>query len=282
MGRVLGFVRPACASGGSWCLCDWALAGLALPGTFGEAGEATTGPAPKGGAESADLASPSPVTDGVRLYVLGAHVVSTQRLGAVTEALATPSPPAGSCVCGDPGHGKTVVVHRALRLLPRCTRVHRALVAVKPALPQLRAALLTVFGLPATVLTNRTDAADRAPDSTALRRTRSLGTAAFRRPRRWTPIRPDPVRQCCRNPPEWRGSAPLSRHDAECRRDDSTPAHAPGLRHRSGTQRTCPRAYRLVGGGRRGRRGRRGRVRGAGADGERGGTWSHLAPSDWR
>ncbi|WP_327247882.1 hypothetical protein [Streptomyces sp. NBC_01320] len=33
---------------------------------------------------------------------------------------------------------------------------------MKPALPQLRSALLTAFDLPATALTNRTDAADRA------------------------------------------------------------------------------------------------------------------------
>lgn len=63
---------------------------------------------------------------------------------------------------GDPGHGKTVAVHQTLRLLPRRIAVHRALVAVKPALAQLRAALLTAFGLPATSLTNRTDTADRA------------------------------------------------------------------------------------------------------------------------
>ncbi|GAA3085511.1 hypothetical protein GCM10020000_84980 [Streptomyces olivoverticillatus] len=66
------------------------------------------------------------------------------------------------CVYGDPGHGKTVAVHQTLRLLPRRIAVHRALVAVKPALAQLRAALLTAFGLPATSLTNRTDTADRA------------------------------------------------------------------------------------------------------------------------
>ncbi|NDZ79553.1 hypothetical protein G3I19_13705 [Streptomyces sp. SID10853] len=34
--------------------------------------------------------------------------------------------------------------------------------AVRPALPQLRAALLTAYGLPATALANRTDATDRA------------------------------------------------------------------------------------------------------------------------
>ncbi|WP_326813414.1 ATP-binding protein [Streptomyces scopuliridis] len=63
---------------------------------------------------------------------------------------------------GDTGHGKTVVVHQALRLLPRRVPVLCVLVAVRPALPQLRSALLTAFGLPATALTNRTDAVDRA------------------------------------------------------------------------------------------------------------------------
>ncbi|MFE5330460.1 hypothetical protein ACFRCG_29145 [Embleya sp. NPDC056575] len=38
--------------------------------------------------------------------------------------------------------------------------------AVKPALPRLRAVLLTAFGLPATHLTNRTDVAPTACSST--------------------------------------------------------------------------------------------------------------------
>ncbi|MFE3947181.1 ATP-binding protein [Streptomyces sp. NPDC059118] len=116
------------------------------------------------GAESTETAHTTPFTDsGVRLYVPGAHVVATRQLGQVTEALAHTLAARGIvCVYGDPGHGKTVAVHRALRVLPHRTPVHRALVAVKPALPQLRAALLTAFGLPATAPTNRTDAADRA------------------------------------------------------------------------------------------------------------------------
>ncbi|TGB16101.1 ATP-binding protein [Streptomyces sp. MZ04] len=162
-GRVLEATRPRYARVDP-AAYDRALAELALPGTVDEAGQAMAGPAPKDGAESADTASPSPLTDsGVRLYVPGAHVVSTQQLGAVTEAIAHTIAARGIvCVYGDPGHGKTVAVHRALRVLPRRFPVHRALVAVKPALPQLRAALLTAFGLPATALTNRTDAADRA------------------------------------------------------------------------------------------------------------------------
>ncbi|MDH6711321.1 type II secretory pathway predicted ATPase ExeA [Kitasatospora sp. MAA19] len=100
---------------------------------------------------------------GVRLYVPGAHVVATRQLGEVTEALAHTVAARGiACVYGDAGQGKTVAVHRALGLLPRRLPVRLAQVAVKPALPQLRAALLTAFGLPAGALTNRTDAADRA------------------------------------------------------------------------------------------------------------------------
>ncbi|MET8748225.1 AAA family ATPase [Streptomyces sp. NPDC004728] len=144
---------------------DRALAELALPGTVDETGQALF----VSGVGQADVAVPAPVTrpaspaDGGRLYVLGAHVVSTRQLGAVTEAIAHTIAARGVvCVYGDPGQGKTVAVHQALALLPRRIPVHRALVAVKPALPQLRAALLTAFGLPATSLTNRTDAADRA------------------------------------------------------------------------------------------------------------------------
>ncbi|MEV5205709.1 ATP-binding protein [Streptomyces sp. NPDC053720] len=144
---------------------DRALAELALPGTVDETGQAP----PVSGAEQADATTTTPVTrpaslgDGVRLYVPGAYVVSTRQLGTVTEAIAHTAAARGVvCVYGDPGHGKTVAVHRALALLPRRVPVRRALVAVKPALPQLRSALLTAFGLPATSLTNRTDAADRA------------------------------------------------------------------------------------------------------------------------
>lgn len=103
------------------------------------------------------------VRPGVRLYAPGAHVVATRQVGEVTEALAHTTAARGLlCVYGDPGHGKTLALHQALRLLPRRLPVRHAVVSVKPALPQLRAALLTAFGLPATSLTNRTDAADRA------------------------------------------------------------------------------------------------------------------------
>ncbi|MFE9361144.1 AAA family ATPase [Streptomyces olivaceoviridis] len=162
-GRVLDLPRPGYARVDP-AAYDRALAELALPGTVDEAGQATTEPAAKDGTENAQTASTTPFTDsGVRLYVPGAHVVSTRQLGQVTEAIAHTITARGIvCVYGDPGHGKTVAAQQALRLLPRRTPVHRALVAVKPALPQLSAALLTAFGLPATALTNRTDAADRA------------------------------------------------------------------------------------------------------------------------
>nr|WP_240929959.1 ATP-binding protein [Streptomyces coryli] len=114
-------------------------------------------------ADSAPSTRPASPPVGVRLYVPGAHVVSTRHLGEVTEALAHTVAARGIvCVYGDPGHGKTVAVHRALRLMARRLPVHHALVAVKPALPQLRATLLAAFGLPIKALTSRTDAADRA------------------------------------------------------------------------------------------------------------------------
>ncbi|WP_372404117.1 AAA family ATPase [Streptomyces luteireticuli] len=161
-GRVLDLARPDYARVDP-AAYDRALAELALPGTVDEAGEATADPAPKDGADSVDPAGTSPFTGGVRLYVPGAHVVSTRQLGQVTEAIAHTIAARGTvCVYGDPGHGKTVAVHQALRLLPRRIPVRHAVVSVKPALPQLRAVLLTAFGLPATALTNRTDAADRA------------------------------------------------------------------------------------------------------------------------
>lgn len=73
-------------------------------------------------AETADEADPAaqppPLGSGARLYVPGAHVVSTRQLGAVTEALAHTVAARGiMCVYGDPGQGKTVAVHQALCLL---------------------------------------------------------------------------------------------------------------------------------------------------------------------
>ncbi|GGV41990.1 hypothetical protein GCM10010495_69540 [Kitasatospora herbaricolor] len=165
-GRVLQGVRPGRGRVDP-VVYDRALTELALPGTVDEAGAAPRATAPRRVAVPDSSAAPSgtaaAVPLGARLYVPGAHVVATSQLGEITEALAhTIAARQIACVYGDAGQGKTVAVHQALRLLPRRVPVRQAQVAVKPALPQLRAALLTAFGLPATALTNRTDAADRA------------------------------------------------------------------------------------------------------------------------
>lgn len=160
-GRVLEVSRPSRMDPAVY---DRALAELALPGTVGETGQ----PEPDAvgeteGNDSAEQAGPAPFAGGARLYVPGAHLVSTRQLAEVTEALVHTVAARGVlCVYGDTGHGKTVAVHQALRRLPRRLPVYQALVAVKPALPQLRAALLTAFGLSAPSLANRTEAADRA------------------------------------------------------------------------------------------------------------------------
>ncbi|RAJ29269.1 AAA domain-containing protein [Kitasatospora sp. SolWspMP-SS2h] len=140
---------------------DRALAQLALPGTVDETGQAP--PLTEPGLPTTPPDSPAGAAPlGARLYVPGAHVVATSQLGEVAEALTHTVAARGiACVYGDAGQGKTVAVHQALGLLPRRLPVRQAHIAVKPALPQLRAALLIAFGLPATALTNRTDAADR-------------------------------------------------------------------------------------------------------------------------
>jgi hypothetical protein len=131
---------------------DRALAELALPGVV------ETEP-------DTDPAGPPvmPAGGGVRLYAPGAALVSTAQLSGVVEAVGHTVAARGLlCVYGDAGYGKTVAVHRALRLLPRRTPVWSATVAVKPALPQLRAMLLAALGLPAGPLSHRADATDRA------------------------------------------------------------------------------------------------------------------------
>lgn len=143
---------------------DRALAELALPGTVDETGEPTALPAASDASEEPHKTPlNSPFTDGVRLYVPGAHLVMTHQLSEVAEALAHTVAARGVlCLYGDPGYGKTVALYQALRLLPRRVPVHFAQVAVKPGLPQLRAALLTAFARPVKALASRTDAADRA------------------------------------------------------------------------------------------------------------------------
>lgn len=161
-GRVLEVSRPSRVDPAVY---DRALAELALPGTVGAIGHRPE-PDVVDETESNDSAEKSglaPFVGGARLYAPGAHLVSTRQLAEVTEALVHTVAARGVlCVYGDTGHGKTVAVHQALRRLPRRLPVRHALVAVKPALPQLRAALLTAFGLSAPSLTNRAEAADRA------------------------------------------------------------------------------------------------------------------------
>ncbi|NUK55449.1 ATP-binding protein, partial [Streptomyces lunaelactis] len=62
----------------------------------------------------------------------------------------------------DTGLGKTVAVQQALHLLPGRVPVWRAVVGVKPGLPQMRASLLEACGLPAGSLAHRAGAADQA------------------------------------------------------------------------------------------------------------------------
>lgn len=157
-GRALEVARPARGHVDPGYY-DRALAELALPDMNGEAAPLHDVPGP---AQSAEI-NTAATGGGARLYAPGARLVSTQQLSAVVEAVAHTVAARGLiCVYGDTGYGKTLAVEQALRLLPRRMPVCRALVAVKPALPQLRAALLTAFGLSAPSLTNRTDAADRA------------------------------------------------------------------------------------------------------------------------
>ncbi|MER5935298.1 hypothetical protein [Streptomyces sp. NPDC002054] len=92
----------------------------------------------KGGEEDAG----PPSRGGVRLFVPGARVVSTAPVSAVVEAVGHTVAARGiGCVFGDPGVGKTVAVQQALYLLPDRVPVWRAVVGVKPGLPQMCASL---------------------------------------------------------------------------------------------------------------------------------------------
>ncbi|MER7343655.1 hypothetical protein ABT403_38310 [Streptomyces sp. NPDC000075] len=94
----------------------------------------------------------APWRGGVRLFVPGARVVSAAGVAAVVEAVGHTVAARGiGCVFGDPGVGKTVAVQQALHLLPDRVPVWRAVVAVKPGLPQMRASLLEALGLAAGV-----------------------------------------------------------------------------------------------------------------------------------
>ncbi|MFE5724540.1 hypothetical protein [Streptomyces erythrochromogenes] len=101
---------------------------------------------PGDGAGGPDVAPPR---GGVRLFVPGARVVST---AAVAESVGHTVAARGiGCWFGDPGVGKTVAM-QALHLLPSRVPVWRAVVAVKPGLPQIRASLLEALGLSAVSL----------------------------------------------------------------------------------------------------------------------------------
>lgn len=163
-GRELEVARPARGHvDPGWY--DRAVAELALPGMVEESGQAVA-PEPRTAGQDRDgpeEGAASALLDGVRLYAPGAHLVSTRQLAAVAEAVAHTVAARGvMCLYGDPGHGKSIALYQALRRLPRRVPVRWARVAVKPALPQLRSALLTAFDLPAQSLTHRADAADRA------------------------------------------------------------------------------------------------------------------------
>ncbi|MFJ9655727.1 AAA family ATPase [Streptomyces microflavus] len=104
------------------------------------------------------IASRTRVSGGVRLYAPGARQVA-----GVVEAVGHTVAARGiGCVYGDTGLGKTVAVEQALHLLPARVPVWRAVVGVRPGLPQVRAALCEVLGLPSGSLTHRAGPADQA------------------------------------------------------------------------------------------------------------------------
>ncbi|MFJ6054637.1 AAA family ATPase [Streptomyces sp. NPDC092307] len=121
----------------------------------------TVSPGPEAGENGEGSTAPS--RGGVRLFVPGARVVSTAPVAAVVEAVGHTVAARGiGCVFGEPGVGKTVAVQQALHLLPDRVPVWRAVVAVKPGLPHMRASLLEALGLAAGSLSHRAQSADRA------------------------------------------------------------------------------------------------------------------------
>ncbi|WP_406292900.1 hypothetical protein OG948_00740 [Embleya sp. NBC_00888] len=125
-GRVLEISRPTHARRDP-DRYDRALAELALPGTACEAGRITLPPTgehtPAAAGTDPTATRPSPFAHGARLYTPGAHPVSTRQLGAVAEALVrTVAARRIVCVYGDPGHGKTIALHQALRLSRAASR----------------------------------------------------------------------------------------------------------------------------------------------------------------
>ncbi|MFE3553455.1 AAA family ATPase [Streptomyces sp. NPDC059193] len=160
-GRVLEVARPSRnrveASRYERVLADLKLerAGEGLP-VLDSAGEVS-------GVAESDEESTGPSRGGVRLFVPGARVVSTGAVAEVVEVVGHTVAARGiGCVFGDPGVGKTVAVQQALHLLPDRVPVWRAVVGVKPGLPQMRASLLEALGLAAGSLSHRAQPADRA------------------------------------------------------------------------------------------------------------------------
>lgn len=99
----------------------------------------------------------------MRLFVAGARLVSTAAVASVVEAVGHTVAARGIvCVFGDTGLGKTVAVQQALHLLPFRVPVWRAVVGVRPGLPQVRSSLLEAVGLPPGSLAHRSNAADNA------------------------------------------------------------------------------------------------------------------------
>ncbi|WCD83684.1 hypothetical protein KPP03845_100003 [Streptomyces xanthophaeus] len=114
--------------------------------------------------------STGPSWGGVRLFVPGARVVSTAPVAEVVEVVGHTVAARGiGCVFGEPGVGKTVAVQQALHLLPDRVPVWRAVVGVKPGLPQMRGSLLEALGLAAGSLEHRAQPADRALTETLRR-----------------------------------------------------------------------------------------------------------------
>lgn len=104
-----------------------------------------------------------PLRGGVRLSVPGARLVPTGAVTAAVEAIGHTVAARGiGCVFGQPGVGKTVAAHHALDLLPSRTPAWRAVVPVRPDLPQLRECLLEACGLPTATLAHSAQAADGA------------------------------------------------------------------------------------------------------------------------
>ncbi|MEV7522585.1 ATP-binding protein [Streptomyces sp. NPDC091371] len=143
--RVLAELRLERAGEGL-PVVDAAPAAPREPGT-GQDGEENTGPS----------------RGGVRLFVPGGRVVSTAGVAGVVEVVGHTVAARGiGCVFGEPGVGKTVAVQQALHLLPSRVLVWRAVVGVKPGLPQMRASLLDALGLAVGSLSHRAQSADRA------------------------------------------------------------------------------------------------------------------------